>query len=367
MADQVTDGRGRAPTSLTLKQQLLFWSGTFVVFLALLWLLSDVLLPFVVALVLAYLLNPVVEALQKLGLPRVVAALLILLVAIGLIVVGIMAFGPLIAQQVTEFVKGIPADIEKLQKLFDDFTQTWFGQQVREQLPKAQGSLGGIASSIAGWATGFLASVWSGGKSVISVISIFVIAPIVAFYLLLDWDRLVNAVDSWIPRPQQGTVRQILHDIDAAISGFLRGQALCCLILGTFYAVALKLIGLNFGILIGLTAGALGFIPYLGPSSGFLMATGMATAQFWPEWLPILMCAGVFVAGQIVEGNLLQPFLVGSRTGLHPVWLMFALFAFGYLFGFIGLLVAVPVAAAIGVIVRFLFKQYLASSYYRGG
>lgn len=363
----MSGGTERAPTSLTLKQQLVFWSVTLVVFLTLLWLLSDVLLPFVVALVLGYLLNPVVEALQRLGLPRVVAALIILLTAVAALIVGIMTFGPFLSQQIADFVRGIPADIEKLQKLFDEFAHTWFGQQVREQLPKAQDSLGGIASSMAGWATGFLASLWSGGKAFISVISIFVIAPIVAFYLLLDWDRLVVAVDSWVPRPQQQTVRQILHDIDAAISGFLRGQALCCLILGTFYAVALKLIGLNFGILIGLTAGALGFIPYLGPSSGFLMATGMASAQFWPEWVPIMMSAGVFVVGQMIEGNVLQPYLVGSRTGLHPVWLMFALFAFGYLFGFIGLLVAVPVAAAIGVIVRFLFKQYLASPYYRGG
>jgi predicted PurR-regulated permease PerM len=358
---------GGSPTSLTLKQQLAFWSASLVVFLAFLWLLADVLLPFVAGMVLAYLLNPIVERLQGLGLPRIVAALLILVIAIAALVVAAMTLAPLLAQQIAEFGKGIPADIEKLQKLFDEFAKTWLGQAVREQLPKAQESLGGIAGSVAGWFTGFLASLWSGGKAFISVISIFVIAPIVAFYLLLDWDRLVTAVDTWIPRPQQETVRQIMRDIDAAVSGFLRGQAMCCLILGTFYAISLKLIGLNFGILIGLTAGALGFIPYLGPSSGFLMATGMATAQFWPEWLPIMMCAGVFVVGQMVEGNVLQPYLVGSRTGLHPVWLMFALFAFGYLFGFVGLLVAVPVAAAIGVIIRFLFKQYLASPYYRGG
>jgi predicted PurR-regulated permease PerM len=365
--EQLKTNAGGPPTSLTLKQQLAFWSATLLVFFAFLWLLADVLLPFVAGMVLAYLLNPIVERLQKLGLPRVVAALLILMIAIALLVVGTMTLVPLLAEQIVEFGKGIPADIQKLQKLFDDFTHTWLGQAVREQLPKAQGSLGGIAGSVAGWATGFLGSIWSGGKAFISVISIFVIAPIVAFYLLLDWDRLVASVDTWIPRPQQETVRQILRDIDAAVSGFLRGQGLCCLILGTFYAIALKLIGLNFGILIGLTAGALGFIPYLGPSSGFLMATGMASAQFWPEWLPIVMSAGVFVVGQMIEGNVLQPYLVGSRTGLHPVWLMFALFAFGYLFGFVGLLVAVPVAAAIGVILRFLFRQYLASPYYRGG
>jgi predicted PurR-regulated permease PerM len=198
------------------------------------------------------------------------------------------------------------------------------------------------------------------------VISIFVIAPIVAFYLLLDWDRMVAAIDSWVPRQHQQTVRAIASDINDAISGFLRGQALCCLILGSFYAIALKMIGLNFAILIGLGAGMLGFIPYVGTTTGFLVSTAVAIAQFYPNWGSILMCSGVFVAGQVVEGNVLQPYLVGSRTGLHPVWLMFALFAFGYLLGFVGLLIAVPVAAAIGVIMRFLLRQYLASPYYTG-
>jgi predicted PurR-regulated permease PerM len=155
--------------------------------------------------------------------------------------------------------------------------------------------------------------------------------------------------------------------MDSAISGFVRGQALVCLILGVFYSVALILLGVNFGLLIGITAAFLGFAPYIGTLTGFLLAVGVATAQFWPDWHMPLFAAAIFMAGQFVEGNILQPYLVGKEVGLHPVWLMFALIAFGVLFGFVGLLVAVPVAAAIGVLVRFLLRQYLASPYYTGG
>jgi predicted PurR-regulated permease PerM len=139
-----------------------------------------------------------------------------------------------------------------------------------------------------------------------------------------------------------------------------------CLLLGIFYSAALIAIGLNFGLLIGLTAAILSFAPYIGTMVGFLLATGVALAQFWPDWLMVVLTAGIFMFGQFVEGNFLQPYLVGKETGLHPVWLMFSLLAFGVLFGFVGLLVAVPVAAAIGVLVRFLVRQYRASSYYTG-
>jgi predicted PurR-regulated permease PerM len=158
----------------------------------------------------------------------------------------------------------------------------------------------------------------------------------------------------------------LIGEVDAAIAGFMRGQALCCLILGAFYSVGLILIGLNFGLLIGIVAGILSFVPYVGTIAGFLLAGGMAIAQFWPDWVPILLAMGIFVLGQAIEGNVLQPYLVGTKVGLHPVWLMFSLLAFGFLFGFVGLLVAVPVAAAIGVLTRFLLRQYMASPYYTG-
>jgi len=173
-------------------------------------------------------------------------------------------------------------------------------------------------------------------------------------------------VDGWIPLQQRVTVRALAREIDAAIAGFVRGQSAVCLILGSFYAVALTLSGLNFGLLIGLISGLITFIPYVGSMTGLILALGVAVAQFWPEYSSILIVLGIFLLGQFLEGNLLAPKLVGKSVGLHPVWLIFALLAFGYLFGFVGLLVAVPLAATIGVLVRFALRRYLASSLYTG-
>jgi predicted PurR-regulated permease PerM len=193
-----------------------------------------------------------------------------------------------------------------------------------------------------------------------------VVAPVVAFYMLLDWDRMVATVDSWVPREHVETVRAIAREIDRSIAGFVRGQGTLCLILGIYYALGLTVIGLNFGLLIGLLAGLISFIPYVGSLTGLILAIGVAFVQFWPDWMWVAAVAGVFFVGQFIEGNILQPKLVGSSVGVHPVWLMFALLAFGALFGFVGLLVAVPCAAAIAVIMRFALTRYKESPLYRG-
>jgi predicted PurR-regulated permease PerM len=166
---------------------------------------------------------------------------------------------------------------------------------------------------------------------------------------------------------QRETVRGLATEMDAAIAGFVRGQAVICLILGLFYALGLTFAGLHFGFLIGLLTGVMSFIPVVGAITGFLVASGVALAQFWPDWVSIAMVVGVFVIGQGLEGYILSPKLVGAKVGLHPVWLMFSLFAFGYLFGFVGVLVAIPLAAAIGVLTRFAIRQYQASQLYTGG
>jgi predicted PurR-regulated permease PerM len=193
-----------------------------------------------------------------------------------------------------------------------------------------------------------------------------IVTPVVAFYMLLDWDRMVARIDGLVPRENLETVRELSRQIDTTIAGFIRGQGTLCLVLGVYYATGLTLTGLNFGLLIGLFAGAISFIPYIGSTLGFVIAIGLALVQFWPDYLWIGLVAAVFVTGQFLEGNILQPKLVGNRVGLHPVWLMFALFAFGLLFGFVGLLVAVPVSAAIGVLVRFAISRYLDSDLYHG-
>jgi predicted PurR-regulated permease PerM len=350
----------------SLRRQLIFWACTLLVFIALLWLLNDVLLPFVAGMVLAYLLDPLVRRLQKLGLSRAIASVVIVVLCIAVLTLALILIVPVLGEQIAGFVDRLPQYFERIRALAQEQSEGWFGRFVGERLPEAQKSLSGAASMIAGWAAGVLASIWSGGKALVSLLSLMIITPIVAFYLLVDWERMVAKVDSWIPLPYKDTVRGLMHEMDSAISGFLRGQALVCLILGTFYSVALIAIGLHFGLLIGIAAAVLGFAPYIGTMTGFLLAVGVAVAQFWPDWTMPALAAGIFALGQFIEGNILQPNLVGKSIGLHPVWLMFALLAFGYLFGFVGLLVAVPVAAAIGVLVRFLLRQYLASSYYTG-
>lgn len=199
-----------------------------------------------------------------------------------------------------------------------------------------------------------------------SLFSLIVVTPVVAFYLIYDWHKMIDAVDGWIPLRQRDTVHQLARETDTTIAGFVRGQSAVCLILGTFYAVGLTLAGLNFGLLIGLISGLISFIPYVGSMTGLILSLGVAVAQFWPQYTWILVVLGVFLAGQFLEGNVLSPKLVGESVGLHPVWVIFALLAFGYLFGFVGLLVAVPVSAIIGVLARFGLKRYLQSSFYTG-
>jgi predicted PurR-regulated permease PerM len=206
----------------------------------------------------------------------------------------------------------------------------------------------------------------SGGSALVSLFSLIVVTPVVAFYLIYDWHTMNRVVDGWIPVHQRETVRGLAREIDAAIAGFVRGQSAVCAILGTFYAIALSLAGLNFGLLLGLISGVITFIPYVGSMTGLILALGVAVAQFWPDYTWIVLILGIFLVGQFLEGNVLAPNLVGQSVGLHPVWLIFALLAFGYLFGFVGLLVAVPLAATIGVLARFALRRYLESSFYTG-
>ena len=224
------------------------------------------------------------------------------------------------------------------------------------------------AKAAAGWIASLLGSIWSGGVAFVNLISLLVVTPVVAFYMLLDWDRMVATVDKWLPREHVETIRGLAREIDEALAGFVRGQGTVCIILASFYASGLSLSGLNFGVLIGIISGLISFVPYVGSITGFVLAGGVALIQFLPdgEWLMISIVLAIFVMGQFLEGNFLSPKLVGERVGLHPVWLMFALFAFGLLLGFVGLLLAVPLAAAIGVLLRFALKTYMGSPLYVG-
>jgi predicted PurR-regulated permease PerM len=277
-----------------------------------------------------------------------------------------MAVAPIAAEQFTAFVDSMPGYVTKVRSLLSDPSRPWLAKIFGGNLPDTEKSLGGLVSQGSGFIATFLASLWSGGRAVFQVLSLIIITPVVAFYLLCDWDRVVVTIDGWIPRQHRPTVRALLHDMDAAIAGFVRGQALICLILAAFYAIGLTFTGLNSGFLIGLMTGLFSFIPFVGAATGFLVAAIVAVAQFWPDWTSIAMVAGVFLIGQGLEGYILSPNLVGAKVGLHPVWLIFSLLAFGYLLGFVGLLIAIPLAAAVGVLVRFALRKYQESPLYTG-
>lgn len=352
---------------MSLERQVTFWVVALAVFVAVLWLLSDILLPFAAGMVLAYLLDPVARRAERFGIGRAISALIIIALVIVALVLAVMLIAPIIADQFASFMDKLPGYVARLQSLLTDPSRPWLGKVFGGELPDAGKSVGPLVTQSAGWITAFLAKLWSGGRAVFSILSLLIITPVVAFYLLLDWDRVLSSVDSWIPLPHRDTVRGLAREIDAAIAGFVRGQAVICLLLAIFYALGLTLAGLNFGFLIGLMTGLFAFIPYVGAATGAIIAGIVTVAQFWPNWSPMLMVAGVFLVGQALEGYVLSPRLVGAKVGLHPVWLMFSLLAFGYLFGFLGLMIAIPVAAAIGVLVRFALRQYQASPIYTGG
>ncbi|MGP9822304.1 AI-2E family transporter [Salinarimonas sp. NSM] len=350
---------------MTIQKQAGFWLAAFVATAFFLWLFSDILLPFVAALALAYLLDPVADRLERLGLGRLAATLLILLAFVLVLVLVLVLILPLVARETTAFLESLPGYVARLQSLLVERGAPlldYLGVEISGE--ELQRNIGDIVSRGAGYLGTVLGTLLASGQTVISVFSLLVLTPIIAFYLLVDWDRMVATVDGWLPLRNRATIRRLAGEIDSVLSRFVRGQATLCLILGGFYALALMAIGLNFGALIGLVAGLLSVIPYVGSITGLLLSVGVAIVQFWPDWIWIVATLSIFLFGQFVEGNFLSPKLLGGAVGIHPVWLMFALFAFGSLFGFVGLLLAVPLAAMVGVLTRFALGRYLESPFY---
>ena len=347
--------------ALTPTYQLRYWGIAAVVFFLVIWLLGDVLLPFIVGGAIDYFLDPIADRLERLGLSRAAATSAISLVALMLVILLVLAVIPTLVGQLTALVNSAPEFARKLQNFllerFPDLTDST--STIRQTLAQ-------IGAAIQErWAV-LAESVLSSALGVISVLLFIVVVPVVAFYLLLDWDDMVARIDSMLPLDHAPTIRRLAREIDAVLAGFVRGQVSVCLVLGTYYAVALMLAGLQFGLIVGAIAGAITFIPYIGALVGGVLAIGLALFQFWGDWFHIGIIAAIFAIGQFVEGNVLTPRLVGKSVGLHPVWLLFALSAFGSVFGFVGMLIAVPVAASIGVLMRFGMEQYRSSLLYRG-
>jgi predicted PurR-regulated permease PerM len=351
---------------MQIERHIVFWIVALAVFVGLLWLLSPILLPFVLGMALAYVLDPLADRLAKRGLSRLVAASIILGGFVLALALLFLLIAPVLAKQLAGFIDDAPGYARRLQSLVSDANHPWLKRIVGDNLGGGDKSVGDLMNQAMGYVTAVLASLWTKGQTLISIFSLVIITPVVAFYLICDWDRMVSAFDSLIPLPQRDIVRSLGHDIDATISAYVRGQSGVCLILGSYYAVGLTLAGLSFGLLIGVVSGLISFIPYVGSLTALVLSLAVAVAQFFPEWTPIVIVAAVVLVGQFLEGNVLAPYLVGHSVGLHPVWLMFALFAFGYLFGFVGLLLAVPLAAAAGVLIRFAVRRYRDSPLYTG-
>ncbi|WP_224813932.1 AI-2E family transporter [Hasllibacter sp. MH4015] len=351
--------------ALPVRQQVIYWGIAAAVFLAVLWVLGDVIMPFLVGMAIAYFLDPVADRLERMGCSRTIATTLIFVVLILVVVLAGLVIIPLLIQQTADLIEAAPGIFENLRSFietrFPDIIEE--DSQLRETLGTALGNLG---DTIRDRGAELLQTVLSSAAGVVNVLVFMVVVPVVAFYMLLDWDRMIARIDELLPRDHQPTIRVLASRIDRTLASFVRGQGTVCLVLGTFYAVALMIIGLQFGLVVGLIAGILTFIPYVGALVGGALAIGLALFQFWGDWWMIVAVAVIFQVGQILEGNVLTPKLVGSSVGLHPVWLIFALSAFGAVFGFVGLLVAVPVAAVIGVLVRYGVEQYQQGLLYRG-
>jgi predicted PurR-regulated permease PerM len=349
---------------MNLTRPVAFWIAVLAAVGVAVIMLREVLLPFVAGMLLAYLLDPLATRLERLGMNRLIATLTI----VGLFVVGITALIiltiPVVVGELAYFIDNFPLYIKTVQGIAIDPNRPWLSKLVGEGLAYTEQSIGELTTLATAWLSDFLRSVWTGGRALISAFSLLVVTPIVACYLIYDWKKMLAVIDNWIPPARRDTVRALARKIDDTIGGFVIGQGTLCLILAVFYAAALSLLGLKHGLLIGIGAGLISFVPYLGSLSGLVISTCVAIAQFWPHWTVIWIVPAIFFVGQTLSDYLLSPYFVGRRVNLNPVWIMFALFAFGYLFGFVGLLVAVPLASAIGVLTRFALQRYYESFLY---
>jgi predicted PurR-regulated permease PerM len=327
-------------------------------------LFASILLPFVAASGIAYVLDPPCTRMARARIPRGLAALLLIVGLILVMLLFVLLLYPLIVDQigilvghVPEYVRALSAfasrSIARLQQhLGPEYVDAKLSDLVSNQLGAVLGFLAGATSHIVG-----------SGYALFNVLSLLVVTPVVGFYLLRDWPRVVAMMDSWLPRRYQGVVRAQAREVDRILSAWVRGQAMCCMILAIYYALALSIVGLELGLVVGLAAGFLSFIPYVGSITGAVVSVSLAFAQF-PTWQGVLRVLVVFAVGQVLEGYVIYPRFLGDRVELPAVWVIFALFAGGAAFGFLGVMLAVPVAATVGVLARFWLRRYLKSPLY---
>jgi predicted PurR-regulated permease PerM len=338
------------------------------VFLVVLWgflrLFSSVLMPFVTAAGVAYFLDPAVSRLAKLGLRRSVGAFLMLAAVLLFVAVFVLLLYPVITSQASALVTNLPSYIKVAQT---DFSNLIAGLQHRLGPGAMSQKLRDIAANQVGTIVSFAGSAASNiigsGFAVVNILTLLIITPIVAFYFLRDWPGIVRHVDTWLPRPYEGVIRAQAIEVNRILAAWIRGQAICCLVLALVYAVGLTIVGLDLGLIVGLAAGFLSFIPYVGTIVGAVTAILLSLSQS-PGWHGILSVLAVFGFGQALNDYVIQPRFLGDRVGLPAVWVIFSLFAGGAAFGFLGIMLAVPVTATLGVLARFWLRRYLHSPLY---
>jgi predicted PurR-regulated permease PerM len=345
-------------------RQVLIWGGVLAVFMLVMWLLSGILLPFVVGAGVAFFLDPVVRRLNRWGLPRIVAAGLMITVLMGLIVLGLILLLPVLVTEAAALWKELPNLIEQARWTLDRHLEDPADPDEESALRQMMTNAG---EALRENFQGLVAGLFYGVSGLVRVVLFWVVMPVVAFYLLVDWPRVVRNVDELLPRDHAPTLRGLAGEIDDAIAGFVRGEVMVCTILAAYYGIALTLSGLSYGLFVGVLAGLVSFVPYVGAFVGGTLAIGLALYQFWGDPWAIGVVVAIFFFGQFLESQILVPNLVGSSVNLHPVWLIFSVMAFGALFGLAGAIIAVPVAAAIGVLTRFALARYRDSALYRGG
>lgn len=343
---------------------IMFWSGATLLFLGFVWIFKGVLTPFVLGIAIAYLLEPIVERLVKMKLPRVAAVLFILL-SFFIFVAAVLAFAaPPLAREAAALAESVPGYVDQFIEFMTPYltsAQEQFGGDYVENLKTfLQSNAGKIIQVTSGLASGLA----NGGQAVVGFLTTLVLTPLVAFFMMQEWSRIVRWIHDLIPREKEMIIKNLLSQMNAKVSGFVRGQITVAFFLGVIYAVALSIAGLNYGFLIGITVGFLSIIPMVGSIFGLMV--GLVVAWFQAGDLSYVgLIAAIFVIGQIIEGNILSPKIIGDSVGLHPLWIIFALMAGGSLFGILGMLLAVPVAAVIGVLVSFAILQYKASPLYK--
>ena len=334
------------------------WLLLIIGFGALFWASRSVIGPFIAGFVIAYLLDPPAQRLERLGLPRWLAAVTVLIVFVTALVGIGFASAPIIQAQVTQLVTTLPklitSSLPIAKSLLRDTPLAVNGGDI----------IANIGNRAVGWLSDSFGTIIAGSLAFVNVITFIVVSPIVAFYLLRDWPIILARVESWWPRPQLPVIKDLLMQSDKALSGFVRGQSLVCLILALFYALGWSLIGLDYAIILGLLAGVLGFVPFLGVIFAVVLSLLIALGQWGLDPLQLGLVAGVFMVGQVLESSVLTPNLIGNRIGLHPVWVLFAVFAGGQVAGVAGVFFAVPVGAVLGVIVRAALAHYRASQFY---